>query len=481
MSILLPELILEFPILNLLKDEVYKMKKCLRLFLMLFAVSIISCGDDDKINIVYQDVIIPGEDVIIPGDTITEYRKRQFEIISPYANVEWDTFGHYKAALHVHTINSDGSGTMGEVVNLHYSLDYDLLAITDHVWHGTDGSRPYLDLITRTWTQESWTTTMHQLGGSGARTTPVSHISQERLDEVQTGVGRNGRGMLMIPHTAELAPQNQDELNVFFFQPGTPSRPWGSTLRGAIQEAHDNDAICFINHPGRTTQGMNYPVAGAECPYNPSRLENWITRYAEFYMDFPITTLTGMEIFNRRDIDSRHDRILWDNVNTRTIPEGRFVWGYGNDDLHSTNVATALGSNGAHINYNVMVMPYNSVDNFRAAMVNGHSYIVTVCAYNEGVNVLATFPWQQRPYIESITTGPDSITIVAGNANRVVWISEGRTILETTDDTGSFTIRLTDADIIDQVGVYVRANIFGNDNGMAVIQPIRIIRKPIEE
>jgi hypothetical protein len=153
-----------------------------------------------------------------------------------------------------------------------------------------------------------------------------------------------------------------------------------------------------------------------------------------------------------------------------TIPQGRFVWGYGNDDLHGTAITA---TSGLHVNYNRFIMPETTVDNLevnlRNAMANGHSYIVTVAAGNEGVNVAAGTPSAQRPFIKSITTGDNTITIEAGNATSIMWLSEGRPFHRSNSATS--TLNLLDPDIVDDVGVFVRANIIG-PGGMAVIQPI---------
>jgi hypothetical protein len=275
--------------------------------------------------------------------------------------------------------------------------------------------------------------------------------------------------MMIIKGTAELAPDG-DEVNVFFYPENRlPPPAWSNRIRGALQDVHDAGAIGFINHPGRTTRAEAYPQNGAASPANPSNQGVWIRYYANLYMEFPISTVSGMEIFNRRDVDSRHDRILWDNINKLTIPQGRFVWGYGNDDLHSFSISAT--GNGLQINYNMFVMPSNTPENFRHAMINGHSYMVTVAAFNEGVNITAETPSSQRPRITSITfsQNADTITINAENASRIMWISDGVEIFTEYDSFS--TINLAHPDIIGNVGSFVRANVFG-PGGMAVTQPI---------
>ena len=458
------------------------MKKRIWLFIALVAVislltfPVLSCGDDNINENKNGDKVI--------DDSL-------FAIKSPYAGVNWDTFGQYKAAQHVHTRNSDGSGTMEAVLKIHYDLGYDIIGITDHVWVDLDASkghpagaatRPYLNMVSRSVTQTEWP------GLPGGMMIPLTHITQERKTEFETGTAAAAtqgtytrppnKPMLIVPGTAEFALEvGGEEMNVFFFTGNAPGG-WTTNLRGGIQVAAAcPEAVFFINHPGRTTTAQNFRVTDSRTGVagvttdlaNPSNMNNWIVKYANLFMEFPSTKLTGLEVFNRRDIDSLHDRVLWDNINSRTIPEGRFVWGYANDDLHSTSIASDLSGNGIHINYNVFVMPENTLANFKSAMIGGQSYMVTVCGYNERINILAATAAALRPSITSITTGKDSITIVAENAEKIVWISNGKTILETIGDSG--TINLADAEITDQVGAYVRANIIG-EFGMALIQPI---------
>jgi len=412
----------------------------------------------------------------------------EFEITSPYAEVNWGTFGQFKAAQHVHTTNSDGSGTMEQVANAHYQLNYDILAITDHVWKG-ESPRQYLNLVTRVPTQETWPNF-----NSSLSPVPLTFINAARLAEFETGTATSStrpanRPMLMIRGSAEFAFPDGEEMNVFFLPDNvTPPNAWDVSIADGIQRVQNAGAICFINHPGRTTNAQNFRVANSKDrvpgtagvlppndPANPSNMFSWIMKYANLYMQFPATTLTGMEVFNRRDVDSLHDRVLWDNVNTFTIPEGRYVWGYGNDDLHSYAISTS-GGNGLQINYNMFVMPENTPENFRTAMVKGHSYIVTVCAFNEGIDMPAANAGSERPIITSVTTGENTITITAQNATSIDWISEGRKIHTTTITDGSGTITLNDPAIVNQVGAFVRANIIG-PSGMAVIQPIGTKRK----
>lgn len=398
--------------------------------------------------------------------------KSVFDIKSPYEGVNWSSFGQFKAALHTHTTNSDGSASLPDAVTAHYTQGYDILATTDHVWKRLPGATTelYKNFITTDYMQTSY---------NGA---DLSALTAERIAELDAGAGRENRPMLLVPYSAELAiggDPTPDEANVFFWGAGKNPIPvvpmaWDRNIDTGLADANNSGGIFFINHPGRSTNAMNFGGTlgqGADLPNNPSNMATWVRRYVNLYLKYPANTLVGMEIFNRRDQDSRHDRVLWDNILKTTIPEGRSFWGYANDDSHSTG---AVG-----INYNVMVMPSNSLDNFRSAMIEGRSYMVTCVAWNEGIGSGTTSnapitTHDARPRITSVTVDKtaETITIVAENATKIEWISDGKLIL-TSDitESGTGTINLLDSAINPQVGSYVRANIAGTA-GIALIQPI---------
>ena len=53
-------------------------------------------------------------------------------VVSPYQGVDWATWYQFNAALHTHTIRSDGSAPVRDAVVEHFNRGFDILAITDH-------------------------------------------------------------------------------------------------------------------------------------------------------------------------------------------------------------------------------------------------------------------------------------------------------------------------------------------------------------
>ena len=58
-------------------------------------------------------------------------------ILNPYENVDWEEYGQYRANLHTHTQESDGSLTVAEVIDQYHARGYHVLSITDHDHQGS--------------------------------------------------------------------------------------------------------------------------------------------------------------------------------------------------------------------------------------------------------------------------------------------------------------------------------------------------------
>lgn len=351
-----------------------------------------------------------------------------FTIDSPYASVNWETYGQYKADFHAHSNESDGSPQPADTVEEHYKKGFDILALTDH------------NVTNTTWNRKDDPT------GKGR-----TYLTDERLEEITNGVGRDGRGMVAIMNSDEQS--MSDHLNTFF----TPfNNEEGATLESNIAKTQELGGICHINHPGRYTGGKNTSgTAGEEASNNPETVKKYVDLFNKY------SACVGMEIINKLDGDSYSDRILWDNILKETMPEGRFVWAFSNDDTHS-NSATGHS-------YNMMLLPSNTSTNVRAAMENGTFYASAKVAKREGYTVadIATIYNYQPPIITDIEVdqNEDTITIEGDLYHTIEWIADGEVIA-----TGN-TIDLNDYE--DKVHSYVRAQLKGNE-GISFTQPFGV-------
>ena len=351
-----------------------------------------------------------------------------FTIDSPYASVNWDTYGQYKADFHAHSNESDGSPQPAETVEEHYKKGFDILALTDH------------NVMNTTWNRKDDPT------GKGR-----TYLTDKRLQEITYGTDRDGRGMVAIMNADEQSVS--DHLNTFF----TPfNNAAGATLESNIAKTQELGGICHINHPGRYYGGKNTSgTAGEEAANNPANIK----KYVDLFMKYD--SCVGMEIINKLDGDSYSDRILWDNILKETMPDGRFVWGFSNDDTHS-NEATGHS-------YNMMLMPTNNPAEVRKAMESGAFYASAHVAKREGYTITdhKIINDYQPPVITNIEVDQDedTITIEGDLYHTIEWIADGEVIA-----TGN-TIDLNDHE--GEVHSYVRAQLKGNE-GISFTQPFGI-------
>ncbi|MGN0569160.1 MAG: cohesin domain-containing protein, partial [Candidatus Fimenecus sp.] len=277
------------------------------------------------------------------------------------------------------------------------------------------------------------------------------YLTDQRLSEITYGTDRDNRGMVAIMNSDEQSVS--DHLNTFF----TPfNNEQGATLESNIAKTQELGGICHINHPGRYTGGRNTSgTAGEEASNNPETIK----KYTDLFMKYD--AVVGMEIINKLDGDSYSDRILWDNILKETMPEGRFVWGFSNDDTHST---AATGHS-----YNMMLLPSNNPENVRESMENGTFYASAKVAKREGYTItdLSVINDYQPPIITNIQVDndEDTITIDGEHYNQVEWIADGKVIA-----TGN-TIDLNDHE--GEINSYVRAQLKG-DEGISFTQPFGV-------
>jgi hypothetical protein len=185
---------------------------------------------------------------------------------------------------------------------------------------------------------------------------------------MERGLGRGGNGMIFIPFS------NEQSVTMDRFTSHHVNTYWTTADRGpsasrldmrgllnAVQSGTGGNmgGMARLNHPGRYT-GSEWQLPWVEAvpiANNPANFMPYVNIFNEF------NTLVGMEIINKFDTESQADRILWDNILSRTMPEGRPVWGFSDDDSHSIE---AVG-----FSYNVMLMEELSLSHLRNSMDTG--------------------------------------------------------------------------------------------------------------
>lgn len=296
---------------------------------------------------------------------------RAWRVHNPYAEVEWQRFGQYKANLHTHTMVSDGWMNPQTVVEKYRQLDYHILAITDHVavtYPWEEFSKFQASEKTKKRIREK------QIKPEETEPIPPEDLLFKDVDSAESGiVDIQGNEIWFKGH----------ELNSFFNDyNGTPS---DSTLDTIAAKG----GLLVFNHPGR----YKLPVS-------------W---YIDFYRHYD--HLIGIEVFN---CGNRYptDKQLWDSLLTILSPV-RPVWGFSNDDMHSMR---DMGRN-----WNVFVLPELNDQWVRRAMEEGLFYFYNAPKGQKGL---------QYPAIESIDVDckKGTITVKATATDSILWICEGKKI-----------------------------------------------------
>lgn len=357
----------------------------------------------------------------------------EYTITSPYETVDWDTWGQYKSMLHAHTLYSDGEMDIKDVVEEYYAQDYDVLAITDHgvVNQGWDKKPEMLPLI-----------------GYNQYIKRLTPVSAERYAEITSGADRDGRGMLDVPMGIEMngVVMRKNHVNGFFC--GYGQGLWGieEDYETPVAETEKAGGLSFINHPG-DFYAAHHDITRAKDPEN---LKIW----ADIFMKYK--SCVGIEVYNEGDSVARYDRVIWDQLLMYTVPRGRVIWGFSNDDSH---VLSTIG-----LTAEMMLMPENTVENLRTAMENGTFFACsTISKVEMGDEFRGTGDFAKVTRID-IDEATDTITATIESTTdyTVEWVADGEVIA--TGD--SINLR----DYSDEIGSYVRFQI-KNEGGIVLSQP----------
>jgi len=357
-----------------------------------------------------------------------------YDIANPYEYVNWSSFGQYKADFHAHSFNSDGSNTVAQMVEDHYNKGFDIFSMTDH------------SVLTPNWDKIA------------------NGVTSARKAEIEAGVYRNGKPMIDIDNCNEQSAT--DHINSFFadyndVDGGT------NTMAGTIAAVEAHGGITHINHAGRYT-GAAYVSDNESIAISNNPLV--VQKYTDLFKAYP--SCIGMEIINKIDNESKSDRVLWDNILKEMMPDGRFVWGFSNDDSHSLD-ATGYS-------WNIMLMPEQTQTATRTAMETGAFYAVSRVSRLDGINRYLPdgneIPGagdsrtlylleQSTPSISNIAVTGNTITVSGTDYDFIEWIADGIVIA-----TGN---KIDLSDYSDQINSYVRAQL-KSSTGIAFTQPFGV-------
>ncbi|MCL2326232.1 MAG: hypothetical protein FWC40_07065 [Proteobacteria bacterium] len=409
-----------------------------------------------------------------------------YDISSPYSNVDWSSFGQYKAAHHTHTTYSDGSNTREDMLKDKYAKNFDIVAITDH------------DVLTTAWNEapQPATGNWNNIGTAVLSSADTAAINAGTYDFSNPSPGTyhgdrtNGNGMISMGGSNEVSASDDPfrggganfcghHINAFFAEFTSASIPVGQrTIDNILAKVAELGGVTHLNHLGRYTGGQNNAARSSD--------PEIVAEYVRLFMAHE--SCIGMEIINQWDGESVNDRILWDNILMMTMPHGRPVWGFSNDDSHSL-------SRSGHA-WNVMLMPALTERETRISMETGAFYGVSRVDRTHHINsagvprrgsaqtgttaemhgggphnllALSFFSQTPPPAISGIAVSGNTIAITGADYIYINWIADGEVVA-----------RGDSIDVSHYAGInsYVRAELVGL-TGVAYTQPFGVSKAAV--
>ena len=406
------------------------------------------------------------------GAYASETKTKEYVIDNPYANIKWDEWKAYKAQLHAHSNASDGFLPVQEFVQKHYDHDYDIVALTDHGtlnwgWNVEPETVPLMRVIKAERTNNN---------------APVVPVPDDEYNEYLNGTHESetrthSNGMLDVPLGNELnmaTPVADCHLTGYFAEYGQGLAGVYGDYETPSKGVMEAGGISMLSHVG-------------EYVYTDKDSENWVgmpvddyyaTKFARLFMDYEGSSV-GMGINSATDAHTRCDRILYDQVLQKTIPNGVVPWSFTFSDSHNESSVNYA--------YTMHYMPELTNEAFRASMENGELF--SISHYSNGVELngmkeMPDFVEQEvedsksylldnTPMVTRVTVDEenDTISIEGTNFNEITWVSNCNVILrESNISSGKATLDLHSADLLDEPYLYVRFYITG-ENGICYSQP----------
>lgn len=404
----------------------------------------------------------------------------KYIIRNPYADVDWDTWQAYKVQLHCQTNASDGYQTIHEMVQECYDLGYNAVALTDH---GT---------INRGWTEQPQLVPIIRLiKYERTQMAPIVPLTEEEYAAYANGTAKttNGEertgGLIDIPQGIELnaaTPVADCHLTGYYCD-------YGQGLIGVYGDYETPSAgvkqaggISMLSHVGEFV----YPDKDTENHTGKPVDEYYVNKFARLFIDNAGSSV-GMGINSATDAHTRCDRILYDQILKKTIPNGVVPWAFCFSDAHNeTSVNDA---------YTIHYMPELTTGAVRTSMENGTLFAVS--HYSNGYELNG---WKEMPNYEDsmcddvdwrsnntpVVTRVDvddanaTISVEGKNYNQITWVIDGNAVLR---GGGDSDVALEDAMTLDlskyDIEYFVRFYLVG-DEGICYSQPFVVDKEGVE-
>lgn len=401
------------------------------------------------------------------------YDANQWVITNPYEGIDFSEWKAYKTQLHCHTTASDGYLTIKQAVQAHYDLGYDIVSITDH---GT---------INRGWNNvPDLIPIVRAIKSDRTKNAPVIPLTDEEYNAYLTGTAKTsdgnvrGTSMIDVPKGIELnmaTPVADCHLTGYFSE-------YGQGLAGVFGDYETPSkgvkaagGISMLSHVGEYV----YTDKDSANHVGQKVDEYYANKFARLFLDNAGSSV-GMGINSATDAHTRCDRILYDQVLQKTIPNGVTPWSFTFSDSHNdTSVNDA---------YTMMYMPTLDNDALRTCMEKGQFF--SVSHYSNGVelNGMKEMPsavfdkdvdamhMNDTPLVTNVVVNGSKIYVECENATQITWVSNGNVILRADVVNGKASIDLDSKDLLNDVYLYTRFYVTG-EQGICYSQPMICQRK----
>lgn len=421
------------------------------------------------------------------SESVPSGEKKNYIIDNPYEDIDWDAWEDYKTQLHCHTNASDGFLTIEEFCAMHYAANFEIVALTDHGtnnlgWNKVPETVPLMRLIKKERTNMAPIVPIPEdqyqayLNGTHeGRTYTVEYGEGTEDDIVLTRTTTNG--MIDIPYGNELnmaTPVADCHLTGYYALYGQGlAGVYGDyeTPSAGVKEA---GGISFLSHVGEYV----YPEKDSANYVGKPVDDYYATKFAKLFIDNKGSSL-GTGINSATDAHTRCDRILYDQILQKTIPNGVVPWGNTFADSHNeTSINDA---------YTMSWMPELTTEAFRTCLEKGQFFSISHFSNGVELNGMEEMPgfveqdvydtrayWlDNTPQVKRIDVDQDNdtITVYGENANIITWVSNGNVIKREKLVDGKATLDLHNDELLDTPYLYVRFYLSG-DNGICYANPM---------
>jgi hypothetical protein len=242
-------------------------------------------------------------------------------VLNPYQGVDWRTCGRHKAALHVHTLQSDGYHPVVEVVEAYRRAGFEILSITDHDWNYPNARITWKHLPPEKATP--YPQGPRRPNFPADPTWPWTDYGCPAPAKLGM-VGLEGNELTFRHHINSYF----SDYGVWYTRTGKRA-PYGGIVDAQGREVWEDDQLWAIrDHRGLAV--INHPGI-------PDKFDWWqrkpLAWYVERYQKHPAGYLIGLEMANNDPPQHAYDEGLWDQLLARFMPQ-RPIWGFANDDMH---------------------------------------------------------------------------------------------------------------------------------------------------